>query len=120
MRLCAGRSGITLDILYVARRAADHSANIGSNDGVGSIRSCGQSTASAKPCPASVSYQLIKVLASEGAVTPSEADSLRNAIGLRNAATHGQFSVPITEEEDDQVVAAAKLVRCLVTAPSPP
>jgi hypothetical protein len=30
MRLCAGRSGITLDILHVERRAADHSANIGS------------------------------------------------------------------------------------------
>src|SRR5262249_34000026 len=31
MRLCAGHSGTTLDILYVERRAADHSANIGSN-----------------------------------------------------------------------------------------
>ena len=30
MRLCAGQSGITLDILHVERRAADHSANIGS------------------------------------------------------------------------------------------
>jgi len=64
--------------------------------------------------------QLIEVLASEGAMTPSEADSLRNAIGLRNAATHGQFSVPITEEEVDQVAAAAKLIRGLVKVPSPP
>ena len=32
MRLCAGQSGITLDILHVVeRRAADHSENIGSN-----------------------------------------------------------------------------------------
>jgi len=31
MRLCAGHSGTTLDILHVERRAADHSANIGSN-----------------------------------------------------------------------------------------
>jgi hypothetical protein len=30
MRLCAGQSGIALDILHVERRAADHSANIGS------------------------------------------------------------------------------------------
>jgi hypothetical protein len=30
MRLCAGRSGITLDILHVERRPPDHSANIGS------------------------------------------------------------------------------------------
>src|SRR5215467_4044812 len=31
MRLCAGHSGTTLDILHVERRAADHSANIGSS-----------------------------------------------------------------------------------------
>jgi hypothetical protein len=30
MRLCAGQSGTTLDILHIERRAADHSANIGS------------------------------------------------------------------------------------------
>ena len=30
MRLCAGHSGTTLDILHGERRAADHSANIGS------------------------------------------------------------------------------------------
>jgi uncharacterized protein YutE (UPF0331/DUF86 family) len=64
--------------------------------------------------------QLIEALASEGAVTPTEADSLREAISLRNAATHGRFSVPITNEQVDQVVAAAKLVRGLVNAPSPP
>ena len=29
IRLCAGQSGITLDILHVERRAAHHSANIG-------------------------------------------------------------------------------------------
>src|SRR5215471_20250603 len=36
MRLRAGHSGTALDILYVERRAADHSANIGSNTLAGS------------------------------------------------------------------------------------
>jgi uncharacterized protein YutE (UPF0331/DUF86 family) len=70
----------------------------------------------AQPQPAN---QLIEALASQGAVTPTEADSLRKAVALRNAATHGHFSVPIRGEEVDQVVAAAKLVRGLVNAPSP-
>jgi len=38
----------------------------------------------ARPQPAN---RLIEVLASEGVVTPTEADSLRKAISLRNAAT---------------------------------
>jgi hypothetical protein len=32
MRLCAGHSDTTLDILHVERRAADHSPNIGSSE----------------------------------------------------------------------------------------
>ena len=32
MRLCAGHSGTTLDILHVERRADDHSPNIGSSE----------------------------------------------------------------------------------------
>ncbi len=64
--------------------------------------------------------KLIEVLASEGVVTPTEADSLRRAIRLRNAATHGQFAIPITEKEVDQVVAAASLIRGLATEPGSP
>lgn len=63
--------------------------------------------------------KLIEALASEGLVTPTEADSLRNAISLRNAATHGQFGVAITEQEIDQVINAASLIRNLAARPDP-
>jgi uncharacterized protein YutE (UPF0331/DUF86 family) len=69
----------------------------------------------ARPQPAN---KLIEVLASEGVVTPAEADSLRKAISLRNAATHGHFAVAITEQEVEQVVAAAGLTRGLAKQPS--
>jgi uncharacterized protein YutE (UPF0331/DUF86 family) len=69
----------------------------------------------ARPQPA---HKLIEALASEGVVTPTEADSLRRAISLRNAATHGHFAVPITEKEVDQVAAAASLIRGLAKDPS--
>jgi uncharacterized protein YutE (UPF0331/DUF86 family) len=71
----------------------------------------------ARPQPAN---KLIEVLASEGVVTPTEADSLRKAISLRNAATHGHFAVPITEQEVEQVVAAASLITGLAKEPSAP
>ncbi len=71
----------------------------------------------ARPQPAN---KLIEVLASEGVVTPTEADSLRKAISLRNAATHGHFAVPITEQEVEQVVAAASLITGLAKEPSSP
>ena len=69
----------------------------------------------ARPQPAN---KLIEVLASEGVVTPAEADSLRKAMGLRNAATHGHLALPITEQEVDQVFAAAGLTRGLAKQPS--
>jgi len=53
-------------------------------------------------------------------VTPTEADSLRKAISSRNAATHGHFAVPITEQEVEQVVAAANLITNLAKDPSSP
>jgi uncharacterized protein YutE (UPF0331/DUF86 family) len=71
----------------------------------------------ARPQPAN---KLIEVLASEGVVTPTEADSLRKAIGLRNAVTHGHFAVPITEQEVEQVVAAASLITGMAKEPSSP
>jgi uncharacterized protein YutE (UPF0331/DUF86 family) len=58
------------------------------------------------------------MLASEGVVTPTEADSLRRAIRLRNAATHGDFAVPVTDKEVDEVVTAASLIGRLAKAPS--
>lgn len=63
--------------------------------------------------------KLVELLASEGVVTPTEADSLRRAITARNAATHGQLAVPITQREVDQVIAAASLVRGLATESGP-
>jgi uncharacterized protein YutE (UPF0331/DUF86 family) len=71
----------------------------------------------ARPQPAN---KLIEALASEGVVTPTEADSLRRAISLRNATTHGHFAVPITEKEVDEVVAAASLIRGLAKTPNSP
>lgn len=69
----------------------------------------------ARPQPAN---RLIETLASEGVVTPSEADSLRKAISLRNAVTHGQFALPISEQQVDEVVAAARLVTGIAKEPS--
>ncbi|HEV2097624.1 MAG TPA: hypothetical protein VGR45_01725 [Stellaceae bacterium] len=54
--------------------------------------------------------KLIEVLASEGIVTPADADSLRKVVSLRNAVTHGDFTIPITEQEVAQVVTAASLI----------
>jgi uncharacterized protein YutE (UPF0331/DUF86 family) len=62
--------------------------------------------------------RLIEALASEGVMTPSEADSLREAIASRNAVTHGHFTVPITEEEVDRIVAAATVITRLARQPS--
>jgi uncharacterized protein YutE (UPF0331/DUF86 family) len=64
--------------------------------------------------------KLIEVLASEGVVTPTEADSLRKAIGLRNSITHGHFAVDINEQDIDQVVAAARSIRGLAQEPGSP
>jgi uncharacterized protein YutE (UPF0331/DUF86 family) len=64
--------------------------------------------------------RLIEALAAEGVVTPSEADSLRKAVSARNAATHGDFAVPITEQDLDQIIAAATSVTGLAKQPSSP
>jgi uncharacterized protein YutE (UPF0331/DUF86 family) len=71
----------------------------------------------ARPQPAA---KLIEVLASEGVVTPTEADALRKAISLRDAATHGHFALPISEREIDQVVAAARLITGLAKESTTP
>jgi uncharacterized protein YutE (UPF0331/DUF86 family) len=64
--------------------------------------------------------KLIEALASEGVVTPAEAESLRKAMGLRNAATHGHLALPVTEQEVEQVVTAASLILGLAKQPSSP
>lgn len=61
----------------------------------------------ARPQPAN---KVNEVLASEGVVTPAEADSLRKAMALRNAATHGHLAAPITEQGVEQVVAMVSLI----------
>ena len=61
---------------------------------------------------------LVEVLASEGVVTPNEADELRRAYSLRNAAAHGNFAAPITEAEVDCVIAAARLIRMMTSEPT--
>ncbi len=63
---------------------------------------------------------LVEVLASEGIVTPNEADELRRAYSLRNAAAHGNFAAPITEAEVDRVIAAARLIKTMASEPTRP
>jgi uncharacterized protein YutE (UPF0331/DUF86 family) len=60
-----------------------------------------------RPQPAS---SLVEVLASEGVITPTEADSLRKTVNLRNAASHGHFALPITERQVDEIVSTARLI----------
>jgi uncharacterized protein YutE (UPF0331/DUF86 family) len=61
----------------------------------------------ARPQPAG---RLIEVLASEGLLTASEADTLRRAVDLRNAATHGHLDQPVTVEQVDELIAAVQLL----------
>jgi hypothetical protein len=68
-----------------------------------------------RPQPAN---KLIEALASEGVVTPTEADSLRKAVELRNAATHGHFARPVTARQVDRVAATARLVAALAKEPT--
>lgn len=60
--------------------------------------------------------RLIEILASEGMVTPSEADNLRNTLRLRNAVSHGHFAVQITETAIDEVISVAMTIKELAKA----
>jgi hypothetical protein len=51
---------------------------------------------------------LIEVLAGEGYITPSEADSLRIAAGARNDAAHGQLDVAVESKHLDALLAALR------------
>jgi hypothetical protein len=52
--------------------------------------------------------RLLEVLASDGYVTPDEADKLREISQLRNKAAHGGFGVTVTEAHLNQLVATIK------------
>jgi hypothetical protein len=51
---------------------------------------------------------LIEALAGEGYITPSEADSLRIAAGVRNDAAHGQLDVVVESKHLDALLAALR------------
>jgi hypothetical protein len=51
---------------------------------------------------------LIEVLAGEGYITPTEADSLRIAAGVRNEAAHGQLDVAVESKHLDALLAALR------------
>jgi uncharacterized protein YutE (UPF0331/DUF86 family) len=52
--------------------------------------------------------RLLETLASEGLLTPREADSLRATASLRNAAAHGQLSLAIDPKQLDDLVGAIR------------
>jgi uncharacterized protein YutE (UPF0331/DUF86 family) len=57
----------------------------------------------ARPQPAA---KLIEVLASEGYLTPSEADTLRTLATVRNAAAHGRLDAAVEPKELNALVSA--------------
>jgi len=54
--------------------------------------------------------RLIEVLASEGYLTPQEADTLRAAISLRNSAVHGGFDHVVDDKLIEQFVAILQML----------
>jgi uncharacterized protein YutE (UPF0331/DUF86 family) len=52
--------------------------------------------------------RLVEVLASEGFLMPSEADTLRRMAELRNAVAHGQLVATVTEKDIDELIAAVR------------
>ena len=57
---------------------------------------------------------LIEALASEGYVTPSEADALRNISKIRNEAAHGRPDIPVNQRDLDALVTTVhKLIELL-------
>jgi uncharacterized protein YutE (UPF0331/DUF86 family) len=59
----------------------------------------------ARPQPAA---RLVEVLASEGLITPSAADSLRRAEKMRNAAAHGDLNTAVRAEDIDELIASLR------------
>lgn len=52
--------------------------------------------------------RLLEILASDGYITPDEADSLRRLGGMRNDAAHGQLEITLTREELAELVRVAR------------
>lgn len=65
----------------------------------------------ARPQPTA---QLVEVLASEGFLTPAEADSLRRAVEMRNAVVHGDLSMSVTAELVDELIMLLRLLMGLL------
>jgi uncharacterized protein YutE (UPF0331/DUF86 family) len=61
----------------------------------------------ARPQPAE---RLVEVLASEGLITPTEADSLRRAAELRNSVAHGELGSAVSPENVDELLASLRLL----------
>lgn len=71
----------------------------------------------ARPQPAG---RLVEVLASEGLITPSEADPLYRGVELRNAVVHGDLGATVTAEGVDEIIACIRLLAgILLQAGSP-
>jgi uncharacterized protein YutE (UPF0331/DUF86 family) len=57
--------------------------------------------------------RLIEVLATEGAITPSEADVLRQLANSRNRLVHGALDQPVTSADVQNLIAILKTLRRL-------
>ena len=62
--------------------------------------------------------RLVEVLGSEGYITPEEADTLRAAGAIRNAAVHGQLDSVVDQKMLESFVAILKTLAKLVSAGS--
>ncbi|WP_254070348.1 hypothetical protein [Acidisphaera sp. L21] len=57
--------------------------------------------------------RLIEVLASQGYVTPDEADTLRGLIQIRNAAAHGRLDLTTTRSQVEDLVGVTRTILAL-------
>jgi hypothetical protein len=58
--------------------------------------------------------KLVEVLATEGLLTPSEADVLRNVAATRNATAHGQLDAKLDPEQLKEMVVILRTLRGLL------
>lgn len=65
----------------------------------------------ARPQPTA---RLVEVLASEGLVTQTEADTLRRAVEMRNAIVHGDLTSKVSSEDIDELLASLRLLTGLL------
>jgi uncharacterized protein YutE (UPF0331/DUF86 family) len=67
-----------------------------------------------RPQPAT---RLIEVLATEGILTPGQADLLRQTAELRNAAAHGDLNAPLTQHQIDELISTTRSLASLLEGP---